>query len=1072
VTDREFGKHYQMINPARDIVELVPWSKDSRLPTWRFTRDPDRYNDHLLHCTIPRLEYEKQANDNVESSYSFYQPKEIPTGTPKSAEEDAITRVDRVHYRFNHASAQAMYRLVQAYDTQGNSTVSEGGLNITTQDVKLWKEKHGDFCPGCISGRMKEHDRVTSTKQVEYKIGEVAADIMYIATGKPTKTSVLVSVDQKCKLIMASTMKDDTANSIEEAIETFRSKYAMAGHKLKKITFDREPGVVAIENHIQSREIELVLKAAGQHVGLAEVTIRYIKETARSTKAGVRAIYGYLPPDSWNADLMRDSIKILNRLVKTGEAKAPWELFSGRKIDLDRDVRANCGEPILTKRRRGISSGLEPNARWSIVVGREMDGTGVLKVYNIESKRYAHILNFRRARVPEWVITELSKINPASEISFEDEDITDVQSLNDEVFNDDEPVIPQVLDDGAELLNNTDATSIDHRAFYDNYINENINTMSDTVHISMPTIPTVTDDHVYSKEVHDLQYLARDIAMPTNNRVRDRRPPDYLTYANCVSMMLYEQAVKLYPEHADVAFKKEIDDIEAKNVWVGRHYHELTPNQRELIIDNMKNFVDKWHPDGSFDKYKARVLVRGDHEIITGNTAAPVCRVQSIFTLINLALLYDLDLMKIDVKSAFLNTPMPEDVVHRWVMLDRTTSAYLVRKDPVKWTQFLNSKGRILVELLKLMYGYKEAAHYWYKFLFKVFIKNNFKVCVKDKCVVIKRHDNMVAMFAVTIDDCFCAFSPPMKDELITMFENEFGTVSVEHGDVVNIIGMTVTRDRVQRSAMIQQKHYVNELRNKFNVTKVAKTPHTGNLFDRNINSPLLADQLSFMSLNSSCMFAANRTYPECLLNATHQSTKYYHATEHDYKDTLRMIEYMGNDEKHCLYLRPKSTKVVSAADSSHAVHEDAKGHTGGCVGMEGYNYHHAYYIFICGKQPIVAKSSCECELISQSTVGDYTVWLRDLIDELGFNSNEPAVMYQDNTSAIRIGSQGTGTFKRSKHIKVRFFWLKELIELGELIFEYVPTTEMVADILTKPLTGASFIYLLAKLLGYNACVK
>jgi hypothetical protein len=311
-----------------------------------------------------------------------------------------------------------------------------------------------------------------------------------------------------------------------------------------------------------------------------------------------------------------------------------------------------------------------------------------------------------------------------------------------------------------------------------------------------------------------------------------------------------------------------------------------------------------------------------------------------------------------------------------------------------------------------------------------------------------------------------------MKDELVKMFEDEFGKVTVECGDIINIIGMTITRDRVLRSAMIQQKNYVEKLKTSFNITRTSKTPHTGNLFDRDVKAKLLVDQLGFISLNSSCMFAANRTYPECLLSATHLSTKYYRADETDERNALRMIEYMCNDTNHCLYLRPKSTRVVSAADSSHAVHEDAKSHSGGCVGMEGYDNNHAYYIFVCGKQPIIAKSSCEAELIAQSTVGDYAVWLNDFLDELGYKSTEPIIMYQDNTSAIRIGSQGTGTFKRSKHIKVRYFWLKELVEMGELLFIYLSSSEMVADILTKPLTGNVFTYLLAKLLGYNARPK
>jgi hypothetical protein len=63
----------------------------------------------------------------------------------------------------------------------------------------------------------------------------------------------------------------------------------------------------------------------------------------------------------------------------------------------------------------------------------------------------------------------------------------------------------------------------------------------------------------------------------------------------------------------------------------------------------------------------------------------------------------------------------------------------------------------------------------------------------------------------------------------------------------------------------------------------------------------------------------------------------------------------------------------------------------------------------------------------------------------------------------------GTGSFKRAKHIKVRFFWLKQLLDEGTVKLRYVPTAEMVSDIMTKPLVGAKFKYLVGKLLGYKA---
>ena len=69
-------------------------------------------------------------------------------------------------------------------------------------------------------------------------------------------------------------------------------------------------------------------------------------------------------------------------------------------------------------------------------------------------------------------------------------------------------------------------------------------------------------------------------------------------------------------------------------------------------------------------------------------------------------------------------------------------------------------------------------------------------------------------------------------------------------------------------------------------------------------------------------------------------------------------------------------------------------------------------------------------------------------------------------TSALRLLEKGTGSFKRAKHIKVRFFWLKDLIDEGEIILVYVPSEELVADMLTKATTGAKFKYLRGKLLG------
>ena len=89
-------------------------------------------------------------------------------------------------------------------------------------------------------------------------------------------------------------------------------------------------------------------------------------------------------------------------------------------------------------------------------------------------------------------------------------------------------------------------------------------------------------------------------------------------------------------------------------------------------------------------------------------------------------------------------------------------------------------------------------------------------------------------------------------------------------------------------------------------------------------------------------------------------------------------------------------------------------------------------------KQLVVALSTCESALIATCTVGCAIEWARQFVQELG-NAQLTIQVGVDNTCSMRLLEQGTGSFKRAKHIKVRFFWLKDLTDGGEIILIYVP---------------------------------
>jgi len=81
-----------------------------------------------------------------------------------------------------------------------------------------------------------------------------------------------------------------------------------------------------------------------------------------------------------------------------------------------------------------------------------------------------------------------------------------------------------------------------------------------------------------------------------------------------------------------------------------------------------------------------------------------------------------------------------------------------------------------------------------------------------------------------------------------------------------------------------------------------------------------------------------------------------------------------------------------------------------------------------------------------------------------------PALIYQDNQSAITLARKGKSTSPRTRHVNIRYFFVHDRINSGEVAVEYLSTDDMLADVLTKPLQGGRFKKLRDRLL--NRCVE
>jgi len=246
---------------------------------------------------------------------------------------------------------------------------------ITTKDIDNWYVEKGRFCSGCVEGKMKEHARVTSKKPLKSDVpGEVTVDdIMFVEMKDNRKQPLLIHTDVCTKLIIGQELGNKSGEECTKGILNIKHDYSLYNSMMKQLVFDREPAVIPTEATLKSEGIELVPKAAGQKVGLAEVSIRLVRNKARATKAGVREKYGYLPPNQFNMDLCLDSIQVLNRIPKENCEESPYELITGRKIDVLRDFRADWGEPAIVKKPKGIASDLHATGQWGVIVRRVMN---------------------------------------------------------------------------------------------------------------------------------------------------------------------------------------------------------------------------------------------------------------------------------------------------------------------------------------------------------------------------------------------------------------------------------------------------------------------------------------------------------------------------------------------------------------------------------------------------------------------------------------------------------------------------------------------------------------------------
>ena len=300
---------------------------------------------------------------------------------------------------------------------------------------------------------------------------------------------------------------------------------------------------------------------------------------------------------------------------------------------------------------------------------------------------------------------------------------------------------------------------------------------------------------------------------------------------------------------------------------------------------------------------------------------------------------------------------------------------------------------------------------------------------------------------------------PTVVTSIIEKLTEHLGKLTVQRGNKFDILGMNaeIKNKKVYISMISHLKDIISTyeeglgLIGKGNPT----TPGKCDVFTYDTNSKELSkkDSELFHKVTAKLLHVCKRARLDIEPIVAYLCTKVSCSTEEDRVKLDRLIRYIKStlNDVRIVGARDLNT-LLTWIDAAHAVHMNMRGQTGGSMSF-GIGMIHSR----SSKQKLNSKSSTESELIGVSEYLPFHIWAINFLKYQGYGV-ENKILFQDNQSAMRLETNGRRSCTgNSRHIDIRYFFVKDRVDNGDIRIVYCPTEDMVADFFTKTLQGSLF---------------
>jgi Reverse transcriptase (RNA-dependent DNA polymerase) len=359
---------------------------------------------------------------------------------------------------------------------------------------------------------------------------------------------------------------------------------------------------------------------------------------------------------------------------------------------------------------------------------------------------------------------------------------------------------------------------------------------------------------------------------------------------------------------------------------------------------------------------------------------------------------------------------------------------------------------KVVLRLRKSLYGLKQSPHEWNKDIDGKLKKLGFRQSEADSNLYISTFKN--GCFLLLYVDDILLVGPSdgirnVKSMIMSLYDMK------DLGQATLFLGVEIERMPDGR-IKLSQSRYIDRMLERFNMTSCngIQLPLKDDLHASDQDPLTSEEQKDYQSLVGALNWAAVVTRPDISYTLSRLS-KFLSKPAKSHKEAAkRTLRYLAGTKNYGLIygINPADAELFGYTDSNFAADTENRRSTSGFLFMlNGACIH-----WQSKQQSLVARSTHEAEYVGMATASYEISYLRKLLADIShtpIHDLEPTLLYGDNMGAIATATNIDGDkTARSRHIDIRYHITREALANGTLRLEYIRTTEMTADILTKAL--------------------